>query len=190
LSPNKLKARTYSLVATYGGSTDFDASVSAKQTLMVTTTTQPSNGSLCVGSPQRCMLVFSAPDLWDVAALTVGSVLLNIACPDPGVCDQPAGDQLDAVLVAMSVGSSGMAKPGVEASNFALVLSDGSQAHQDSITFDDTVQYALGGLGFEGPNTSFGAVIFFDAPSGSNWTSVNFKYVSSEGNSQVYVFPR
>ena len=136
------------------------------------------------------MLVFSAPDLWDVAALTVGSVLVNIAYPDPGVCDQPAGDQLDAVLVAMSVGSSGMAKPGVEASNFALVLSDGSQAHQDSITFDDTVQYALGGLGFEGPNTSFGAVIFFDAPSGSNWTSVNFKYVSSEGNSRVYVFPR
>jgi hypothetical protein len=153
-----------------------------------TTTTQPSNGSLCVGSPQKCILVLPAPDLWDVTALTVGSVLLNIACPDPGVCDQPAGDQLDAVLVAMSVGSSGMAEPGLEMGNFALVLSDGSQAPRDSITCDNSVEYALCGLGPEGPNTSFGAVIFFDAPSGSNWTSVNFRYVSSDGNSQVYVF--
>ena len=35
LSAKKLKAGTYSLVATYGGSTDFDASASAKQTLTV-----------------------------------------------------------------------------------------------------------------------------------------------------------
>jgi hypothetical protein len=35
LSARKLNAATYSLVATYGGSTDFDASASAKQTLTV-----------------------------------------------------------------------------------------------------------------------------------------------------------
>jgi hypothetical protein len=188
LSAKRLKAGTYGLVASYGGSTDFDASASAKQPLMVTTTTKPSKTALCVGSPQKCMLVFSAPDLWDLSALTVGSVLLNIACPDPGVCDQPAGDQLDAVEVVMSVGSSGMARPCLEVGNFALVLSDGKQAPNDSITADNSVEYALCGLGFEGPNASFVAVVFFDVPSGSTWTSVNFTYYSSEGNSQVYVF--
>jgi hypothetical protein len=149
-----------------------------------TTTRKPT--TYCIG-PSSCGYVLPAPDDFGLASLEIGYVDSNVSCPDPGVCDQPAGDQLDVVIMAFTAGSSGMSEPGVEADNFALVLSDGSQAHQDSITFDDSVQYALGGLGPEGANATFGAEIFFDVPIGSNWSTVNFRY-SSGGSSEVFVF--
>jgi hypothetical protein len=193
LSPKKLKVGTYRLVATYDGSTDFGGSASAKQTLTVAKTvartTPPSKSSFCVGDPSKCLVMLPTPDDFDLAALTVDAVDLNVACPDPGVCDQPAGDQLDAVLLLMSVGSSGMANPGDEMGNFALILSDGRQARIDSITCDSSVEYALCGLGPEGPNATFGGIIFFDAPIGSSWSSVNFSYASA-ATSKVYVFQK
>jgi len=140
----------------------------------------------CVG-PSSCYYRLAAEDDFGLVDLGIGYVYLDVACPDPGVCDQPTGDQLDMMIVGMTAGSSGMSDPGSEAGNFALVLSDGSQAHQDSITFDNSVQYALGGLGPEGPNVTFAADIFFDAPNGSNWSTVNFSY-SSGDISEVMVF--
>jgi hypothetical protein len=91
------------------------------------------------------------------------------------------------MILAFTAGSSGMSDPGTEMGNFALILSDGSQAHQDSITCDNSVHYALCGLGPEGANATFGAEIFFDVPIGVNWTTVNFNY-SSGGNTEVFVF--
>jgi hypothetical protein len=146
----------------------------------------PAPKTYCIG-PSSCDYVLPAPDDFGLASLEIGYVDSNVACPDPGVCDQPAGDQLDVMIMAFTAGSSGMSDPGAEASNFALVLSDGSQAHQDSITFDNSVQYALGGLGPEGANATFGAEIFFDVPIGTNWTMVRFRY-SSGGNTEVFVF--
>jgi hypothetical protein len=149
-----------------------------------TTTGKPT--TYCIG-PSSCYYQLPAPDIFDLTALQVGYVVTNVACPDPGVCDQPAGDQLDEMILAFTVGSSGMSQPGIEASNFALILSDGSQAHQDSITCDNSVQYALCGLGAEAANATFGGEIFFDVPTGENWSTVNFRYTSAQGT-EVMVF--
>jgi hypothetical protein len=130
--------------------------------------------------------VLPAPDDFGLASLEIGYVDSNGSCPDPGVCEQPAGDQLDVMIMAMTAGSSGMSDPGAEVGNFALILSDGSQARTDSITCDNSVQYALCGLGPEGAGATFGAEIFFDVPIGTNWTTVNFRY-SSGGNTEVFV---
>jgi hypothetical protein len=154
-----------------------------------TTTSPPATSSYCVGPPSKCFVALPTPDVAGLTAFTIGYVDQNVACPDPGVCDQPAGDQLDVLVMAMTAGPSGMADPGTEAFNFALILPDGGQAHEDSITCDNSVEYALCGLGPEGPGSTFGAEIFFDVPIGMNWTSVNFSYYSSLG-SKVYVFTK
>ena len=137
--------------------------------------TARSGTNYCIGESSSCVAVFPAPDLWDATAILVGKVYLDVSCPDPGVCDQPVGDQLDAVLVGLSTGSSGMTDPGVESRNVSLVLPDGSQAKEDSITCDSSVEYALCGLGPEGPNVSFSAVVYFDAPDGTSYQQVNFR---------------
>jgi hypothetical protein len=116
-------------------------------------------------------------------------VSLNVACPDPGVCDVGAGQQLDAVTVGFSAGTSGMSDPGSETFNFSLILPGGSQATIDSITCDSSVAYALCGLGPEGPGTFFAGNIYFDAPAGSSYSQVNFRYISFNYSSQaVYTF--
>jgi hypothetical protein len=142
----------------------------------------------CVG-PASCAIVLPAPDELGLAALEVGYVKLNVACPEPGKCDEPVGDQLDAVVVVMKAGSSGLAYPSYEMANFTLILPDGSQAQMDAITCDTSVEYALCAVGPEGPNAVFGTLIFYDAPMGSVWSSVNFRYYSG-GTSEVYVFHR
>jgi len=149
-----------------------------------TTTGKPT--TYCIG-PSSCSYVLPAPDDFGLASLEIGYVDSNGSCPDPGVCEQPAGDQLDVMIMAMTAGSSGMSDPGAEVGNFALILSDGSQARTDSITCDNSVQYALCGLGPEGAGATFGAEIFFDVQIGTNWTTVNFRY-SSGGNTEVFVF--
>jgi hypothetical protein len=67
-----------------------------------------------------------------------------------------------------------MSDPGLEVFNFALALVGGGQGTVDSITFDSSVPYAMGGLGPVAANSAFGASIYFDVPVGSNWSSVNF----------------
>lgn len=145
-----------------------------------TTTTLPS-GQCVVGS---CELTFSAPDAFGATGLAVGGVVENVPCPDPGVCDLPAGEQLDAVALAMSTGPSGMANPGYEVFEFSLALVGGGQGAVDSITFDTSVSDAMGALGAEAADTDFGAAIFFDVPIGSSWSSVNY----SLNSQSVYSF--
>jgi hypothetical protein len=122
-----------------------------------------------------CTLTFHEPDTYDATSLAIGGVQQNVPCPDPGVCDQPAGDQIDAVALGMTTGATGMSDPGLEVDNFALALAGGGQGTLDSITFDSSVPYAMGALGPVAPNSSFGADIYFDVPVGSNWSSVNFE---------------
>jgi len=121
-----------------------------------------------------CTLTFRVPDTYDATAVAIGGVLQNVLCPVPGVCEQPAGDQLDVVSLGMSTGPTGMSDPGLEVFNFALALVGGGQGTVDSITFDSSVPYAMGGLGPVAANSAFGASIYFDVPVGSNWSSVNF----------------
>jgi hypothetical protein len=138
-----------------------------------TTTTQPPPPSTC--TVPSCTLTFHEPDTYDATSLAIGGVQQNVPCPDPGVCDQPAGDQIDAVALGMTTGATGMSDPGLEVDNFALALAGGGQGTLDSITFDSSVPYAMGALGPVAPNSSFGADIYFDVPVGSNWSSVNFE---------------
>ena len=160
-----------------------------------TTTSPPSSSSppppnsYCVGTSTKCVVVFPAVDDFGLSSLLVGEVYQNLACPDPGVCNLPSGDQLDAVVIGMGTGPSGMTKPSLELSNFSLVLAGGEHARIDGITCNSSVEYALCGLGPEAPNMSFGAAIFFDVPIGSNWTSVNFSYNSGVVN-KLYVFTK
>ncbi len=149
-----------------------------------TTTTTPPSSKCIVPS---CVTGFPAPDDFDATSLAIGGVLQNVPCPDPGVCDQPAGDQIDEVVLAMGTGSTGMSYPGSEVLNFALALAGGGQGVLDSITFDRSVSTAMGSLGPVGPNHSFGAALYFDVPISTNWSSVNFSYTSGV-TSKVYVF--
>jgi hypothetical protein len=135
----------------------------------------------------KCWADFPAVDDFGATQLLVGYVVTNVACPDPGVCDQPAGDQLDAILISFVTGPTGMSKPGVEESNFSLNLNGGGQGRLDSITCDPSAEYALCGLGPEGPSSSFAAAIWFDVPVDSTWSSVDFSYHSGT-TSKVYVF--
>jgi hypothetical protein len=138
-----------------------------------------------VGIPASCIDIFPLTDDEDATALTVADVYLNVACPDLGVCETPAGDQLDEVLVILNTGSSGMSDPGFEMDNFSLVLPGGGQATIDSISCDSSVPYAICGLGPEGPNSAFAAEIFFDAPSGSSYSQVNFSYTAYNDSIQT-----
>jgi len=149
----------------------------------------PSGSTYCVGETTKCAVAFPVVDDFGLELLLVGKVIENISCPDPGVCDQPAGDQLDAVLVGMGTGPSGMTQPGLEMTNFSLILAGGGQGRIDSITCDSSVEYALCALGAEGPSTTFAGVIIFDVPIGSTWQSVDFAY-SSGSTSKVYVFTK
>jgi hypothetical protein len=149
----------------------------------------PSGSTYCVGETSKCAVAFPAVDDFGGSVLLVGKVIENISCPDPGVCDQPAGDQIDAILVGMGTGPSGMTDPGLEMPNFSLILAGGGKGRIDSITCDKSVEYALCGLGAEGPNKSFAAAILFDVPTGSTWSSVDFKYESGV-TSKMYVFTK
>jgi hypothetical protein len=152
-----------------------------------TTPTKPTTGSsYCIAPKMNCWADFPAVDDFGATSLLVGYVDTNVVCPDPGVCDQPAGDQLDAIVIGFTTGPAGMSNPGVEESNFSLNLNGGGQGRIDSITCDSSVEHALCGLGPEGPTSGFTAAIWFDVPIGSTWSSVDFSYIS--GTSKVYVF--
>jgi len=160
---------------------------SSKTSSKPTSPTAPSGLSYCIGNSNNCVVTFPAPDDFGMYRLLVGKVYENLPCPDPGVCDLPAGDQLDAVVTAMQAGPSGMSDLAAEMSNFSLILAGGSQARGDSITCDDNVEYALCGLGPEAPGATFGATLYFDAPIGAKWSSVNFRYLAGS-ITEIYTF--
>lgn len=153
-----------------------------------TTTTAPPTTTTTL--PPQCLVgnctkTFPAVDTNGATALQVQAVTTNVSCPDPGVCDATASQQIDAVSVDLAVGSAGMTDPGAEGPNFSLTLPGGSQATLDSVTYDSSVANALGGLGPEGAGQRFPAVIYFDAPIGTAWTAVNFSYTSANFSTQA-----
>jgi hypothetical protein len=133
----------------------------------------------------KCEVSYTTPDDAGATVIAVMQVMQNVANPDPGVGQIPAGDQLYDVDVAITAGSAGMASPNMEADNFALALPDGGQGTVNSVTFDPNVPYALGALNAEAPGATFVGDIYFNVPVGSGgWSSVNYEY----NFSQVYAF--
>jgi hypothetical protein len=181
-------SRHYTFRLTFLGKTKTVEWLKVVEATKTTTPTKPTTGSsYCIAPKMNCWADFPAVDAFGATSLLVGYVLPNVVCPDPGVCDQPAGDQLDAILISFVTGPAGMSKPGVEESNFSLNLNGGGQGRLDSITCDPSAEYALCGLGPEGPSSSFTAALWFDVPVGSTWSSVDFSYASGT-TSKVYVF--
>jgi hypothetical protein len=151
--------------------------------------TEAAIATACTGA---CQFTFPAPDLYGVASVTLNSVSEGVTWPDPadveyGITDLPAGDQLDALSATMCAGSTGDTDVSVEVDDFALVLSSGGQASLDSVTFDSTVPSAFGNYEVVGPGQCVTGNLYFDAPTGSTWTSVNFGYESAT-NQLVYVW--
>jgi hypothetical protein len=130
-----------------------------------------------------CSLTFSGPDPFGAMGAAVESVTQNVANPDPSFNPTPAGDQLDEMTVGMESGPTGMSNPGVEVFSFALALVGGTQGSVDLSTFDSRIPNVLGLFGPVAPNSPLTAFIYYDVPTGVNWTSVNFRL-----GSNVYVF--
>ena len=64
--------------------------------MKVTEASQPTappttRSSYCIAPKMNCWADFPAVDDFGATSLLVGYVLTNVVCPDPGVCDQPAG---------------------------------------------------------------------------------------------------
>jgi hypothetical protein len=140
----------------------------------ITTTTVP---TATVPSPCNvgaCTITFSGPDIDGATEVSVDSVTQNAVDPDPAIDPTPAGDQLDEVTVSMKSGSTGMGEPAVEIFHLALALAGGSQGAVDLVTYDTRTPSALGTFGPVAPNSPLTAVIYYDVPIGSTWTSVNF----------------
>jgi hypothetical protein len=148
-----------------------------------TTSAQPSN--ICTGP---CKFSFPVADTDGFASVALNSLTQGVSCPDPGACDATGSQQIDDTNVTMCAGPSG-APNGTDPSNFSLALSDGTQASQDSVTFDSNVPTALGNYGAIAPGQCVTGDIYFDATSGTQWTSLNFAYTAADFSSQlVYVW--
>jgi hypothetical protein len=165
------------------------ASASTPRLHLARPATAKAGTNYCIGEKSKCIAFFPAPDDFGAVGLEVGAVVQNAPCPNPGVCAQPAGDQLDWVGIVIQAGSSGMPDPASEMSNFSLILSNGSQGRIDSVTCDESVEYGLCGLGPEAPEAVFGATMYFDVPEGTSYSQVNFLY-SSGGTQLVYSFSK
>jgi hypothetical protein len=156
-----------------------------------TTTTQPStttsgqSPTVCTGP---CKFTFPQPDTDGFISAALNSVTQGVACPDPGFCDATGSQQIDDVNVTMCAGPSG-APNGTDPSNFSFALSDNTQAPSDSATFDSSVSTAFGNYGAIAPGQCVTGDIYFDATSGTQWTSLNFDYTAADFSSQlVYVW--
>jgi hypothetical protein len=181
------KTKKYTLRLTVLGKTK------TVQWLKVVELPRPARGTRIVncGPSSYCEAKFPALDEYGLAALQVAAVEENASCPVPGLCYQLPGHGLDLVTLDMVTGPSGMNHTGMgqESLNLSLILTNGTKACMDSITYNAEVEYALGGLGPEGPpRTAFIALVWFDVPTGFGWTSVNFTYTSGS-TYRIYVFP-
>ncbi|HEY1762748.1 MAG TPA: hypothetical protein VGG17_09165 [Acidimicrobiales bacterium] len=144
------------------------------------TFTEAATPTSCTGP---CTFTFPAPDDEGVASVTINSVSEGVAWPDPlqvqyGLTDLPAGDQLEEVSVTTCAGPTGINDGSLMSFELPLVLSTGSQASVDSVTFDSTVAGAFGIYGAIGAGQCVSGDIYYDTPIGSAWTAVNFSYAS------------
>jgi hypothetical protein len=159
---------------------------SSRKTATFTEATTPTS---CTGP---CTFTFPTPDNGGVASVAMNSVSEGVAWPDPlqvmyGLTDLPAGDQLDEVSVTECAGPTGINEGNLVSVELPLVLSTGSQAPVDSVTYDGLVASALGNYEAIGAEQCATGNIYFDAPTGSAWTAVNFSYASGI-NLGVYVW--
>lgn len=155
-------------------------------TLPPTATTTPASATRCSGP---CTFSFPGVDDSGFSTVTLNSVGQGSACPDAGFCDASADQQIDDVNVTMCAGSSGVSDASSELGAFALALTDNSQASQDSVSFDSSVPNAWGNYGAVAPGQCVTGDVYFDAPAGSAWSSLNFSYSAAASLSQaVYVW--
>ena len=125
-----------------------------------TTTTIPTGPTSCTGS---CLFKFLAPDDSGAVSVRLTGLSQDIACPDPGLCQQSSQQQLDGISVSICSGGSGITSASLEVPEFSLAVSGGSQAGLDSVTYDNSVSNALGGEGAVAANSCVTGDIFFDA---------------------------
>ena len=147
------------------------------------TTSQQSN--VCTGP---CKFTFPSTDADSFISVTLNGLTQSVPCPDPGVCDATGNQQIDDANLTVCAGSSG-ASNGPDLGNFSLALSDGTQAAQDSISYDSSVPGAFGTYGAVAPNQCVTGDLYFDAALGTQWSSLNFAYTSAGFSTQsVYAW--
>lgn len=155
-------------------------------TTTTSSTTTAASSTTCAGP---CKFSFPEPDENGFVSVQLNSVTENVACPDPGACDATGAQQVVDVNVTLCAGPGGVNDGSGDIDNFALALSNGTQASQDSVTFDSNVPTAFGAYGALAGGQCLTGDMYYDAPSGVNWTSLNFAYTSSDlSTQQVYVW--
>jgi len=115
----------------------------------------------------------------------MNSVTQGIVCPDSGLCDATASQQIDDVNVTMCAGDSGDTDVAAEVYDFSLALADSTQASTDSVTYDGSVQTALGNYGAVAPNQCVTGDVYFDVPINVPWLSLNYSYTSADFATQT-----
>ena len=155
-------------------------------TTVPTTTQPPKPPTTCSGD---CQFTFPQPTSSGVVSIALNNVATGVACPDPGLCDASATQQIADVNFTVCAGSSGDSDIAGQVGNLALSLSDGSQAPLDSVTYDSSVPTAFGNYGAVAPGQCVTGDAYFDVGSGLTWTSLNYSYTSADFSTQtVYVW--
>ena len=184
-----------SLVATGpGGTVSRSVSVSQVAAISQPTTTQPTTATtqptppttaqqsnVCAGP---CKFTFPSADADGFVSVTLNQIRQNVPCPDPGLCDATGNQQVDDANLTVCAGPSG-ASNGPDLGNFSLALSDGTQASQDSVSYDSSVPGAFGTYGAVAPGQCVTGDLYFDAALGTQWTSLNFAYTSADYSTQT-----
>jgi hypothetical protein len=155
---------------------------STTTTSTTTTTGTTTPATECSGP---CKFTFPSPDTLGFASVGLNSLAQGVPCPDPGYCDAASSQQVDDVNVTMCAGPSGANDAGLATDNFSLALSDGTQASLDSVTDDSSVATAFGNYGAVAPGQCVTGDVYFDATSGTQWSSLNFSYTAANFSSQV-----
>jgi hypothetical protein len=87
--------------------------------------------------------------------------------------------------VSVCAGASDDTYVAGQVANFSLALASGSQASSDSVSFYSSIPTALGGYGAIAPNQCAIGDVYFDAPIGVSWVSLNYSYTSADFSTQT-----
>lgn len=148
-----------------------------------TTTTLPQKAATVCSGP--CSFAFPQATTSGIISVAMNSVTQGVACSDPGLCSATASEQLDDVNVTVCAGALGDTDVGAQVYNFTLALADGTQASTDFLSFDSSVQTALGSYGAVAPNQCVTGDVYFDAPINVPWMSLNYSYTSADFSTQT-----
>lgn len=147
-----------------------------------TTTLPPKAATVCNGA---CSFTFPQASLSGIVSVAMNSVSQGVTCGDPGLCDATTSQQIDDVNVTVCAGTSGDTDVAGEVVNFSLALADGTQASTDSVSFDTSIPTAFGSYGAVAPNQCVTGDVYFDAPIGVLWSSLNYSYTSANFATQT-----